>query len=245
MNKAAFFDIDGTIYREGLITEVFKKMVTHEIIEYEKWDDDVKIAYNAWDKRIGEYDDYLTRMVEIFKATTIGISSEHIDFIAKKVIEQKGDRVYQFTRHQIEEHRKLGHKIIAISGSPDALVKYMAEKYDFDDWKGTIYHTDEKGYYTGEITPMWDSCSKQKAILEMAKKYDLDLNECYSYGDTNGDTTMFKHTGHPYAINPTRELINHILSDKEIRDKIKVIVERKDVIYNLNVDQLDIVDIKD
>ena len=26
---AAFFDIDGTIYREGLITEVFKKMVTH------------------------------------------------------------------------------------------------------------------------------------------------------------------------------------------------------------------------
>ena len=23
--KAAFFDIDGTIYREGLITEVFKK----------------------------------------------------------------------------------------------------------------------------------------------------------------------------------------------------------------------------
>ena len=23
---AAFFDIDGTIYREGLITEVFKKM---------------------------------------------------------------------------------------------------------------------------------------------------------------------------------------------------------------------------
>ena len=27
--KAAFFDIDGTLYREGLITEVFKKMVTH------------------------------------------------------------------------------------------------------------------------------------------------------------------------------------------------------------------------
>ena len=25
--KAAFFDIDGTIYREGLITEVFKKII--------------------------------------------------------------------------------------------------------------------------------------------------------------------------------------------------------------------------
>ncbi|MGL4772035.1 MAG: HAD-IB family hydrolase, partial [Clostridium sp.] len=26
---AAFFDIDGTIYREGLITEVFKKIIKH------------------------------------------------------------------------------------------------------------------------------------------------------------------------------------------------------------------------
>ena len=25
--RAAFFDIDGTIYREGLITEVFKKII--------------------------------------------------------------------------------------------------------------------------------------------------------------------------------------------------------------------------
>ena len=34
---AAFFDIDGTLYREGLITEVFKKMIKCEIIEPEKW----------------------------------------------------------------------------------------------------------------------------------------------------------------------------------------------------------------
>ena len=30
---AAFFDIDGTIYREGLITEVFKKIIKYELIE--------------------------------------------------------------------------------------------------------------------------------------------------------------------------------------------------------------------
>ncbi len=29
--KAAFFDIDGTIYREGLITEVFKKIISIQI----------------------------------------------------------------------------------------------------------------------------------------------------------------------------------------------------------------------
>ena len=237
-NIAAFFDIDGTIYREGLITEVFKKMVTHEIIDRSSWDHDVKIAYNAWDRRVGEYDTYLSRMVEIFKETTLGISSEHIDFIAKKVIEQKGDRVYQFTRREIEAHQAAGHKVIAISGSPDALVKYMAEKYHFTDWRGTIYHTDDKGIYTGEITPMWDSVSKQKAMLELRDKYDLDLSQCCSYGDTNGDLTMFRNTGHPTAINPTRELLHNICSEEDLKKKIRIIVERKDVIYQLDPDQL-------
>lgn len=240
MAVAAFFDIDGTIYREGLITEVFKKMVTHEIIGQEHWNDDVKDAYNAWDRRVGEYDDYLQRMIEIFKKVTVGISSEHIDFIAKKVIEQKGERVYQFTRREIEMHKAVGHKIIAISGSPDALVKYMAEKYQFDDWRGTIYHTDEKGIYTGEITPMWDSVSKQKAMLELRDKYSLELSECYSYGDTNGDLTMFKNTGHPNAINPTKELLENIRSDAKLMERIRVVVERKNVIYNIDIHHLNL-----
>lgn len=240
MTVAAFFDIDGTIYREGLITEVFKKMVTHEIISAENWTNDVKYAYTAWDRRVGEYDDYLSRMIEIFKKATVGMSSEHIDFIAQKVIEQKGERVYQFTRREIEKHKKAGHKIIAISGSPDALVKYMAEKYQFDDWRGTIYHTDALGNYTGQITPMWDSVSKQKAMLELRDKYQLDLSQCYSYGDTNGDLTMFQNTGYPHAINPTKELLENIQKDNDLMHRIKIIVERKNVIYHIDIHHLDI-----
>lgn len=237
-NIAAFFDIDGTIYREGLITEVFKKMVTHEIIKPERWSDEVRPAYMAWDKRQGEYDTYLSKMVEIFKETTVGISKEHIELIAKKVIEQKGERVYLFTRNEILRHKKLGHKIIAISGSPLELVREMANKYEFDDYRGTEYLTDDKGIYTGKLVPMWDNVSKEKAIKEFENKYNLDLNECYSYGDTNGDLTMFKHTGHPCAVNPTKELLNNIKADKDLLERIRVMVERKDVIYNIDIKNL-------
>lgn len=231
---AAFFDIDGTIYREGLITEVFKKLVTHEIIPESRWFNDVAPAYHAWDRREGDYDNYLSKMVDIFKEATLGISSTHIDLIAKRVIEQKGGRVYAFTRSEIMKHQKAGHLVIAISGSPHQLVKEMADRYNFDDWRATVYETDERGKYTGEIIPMWDSVSKKKALHNLAKKYGLDLNECYSYGDTNGDFTMFQNTGHPTAINPTRELLKNIIEDKEVKEKIRVIVERKDMIYDLN-----------
>ena len=53
----AFFDIDGTIYREGLITEVFKKMVKFEIIGGERWYNEVKPEFTKWDKRQGDYED--------------------------------------------------------------------------------------------------------------------------------------------------------------------------------------------
>ena len=52
---------------------------------------------------------------------------------------------------------------------------------------------------------------------------------------------MFKSVGIPYAINPTKELLGKVMEDKEIREKIKVIVERKDVTYSLNVDCIDLI----
>ena len=237
-NTAAFFDIDGTIYREGLITEVFKKMVNAELIAPERWTDEVRPAFMAWDRRMGDYDDYLQKMVDIFRETTCGISRDHIDHIARRVIEQKGDRVYLFTRGERERHKAEGHLVRAISGSPSALVEEMAKKYSFDDFRGTVYETDDRGIYTGRVTPMWDAASKRKAILEMTERYALDLDACYSYGDTNGDLTMLSMTGHPCAVNPTRELLTNIKKDPDLSKKIRVVVERKDMIYDIDIDRL-------
>ena len=111
-----------------------------------------------------------------------------------------------------------------------------------DDYRGTIYELDEKGYYNGSIVPMWDAVSKRKAILEMVEKYDIDLSKSYAYGDTAGDLTMLSMVGHPYAINPTRELISKINQDEVLRKKINIIVERKDVIYHLDINNLKLID---
>ncbi len=238
--QAAFFDIDGTIYREGLITEVFKKLVTYELIDGSKWYNEVRPAFLNWDKRIGDYDDYLQKMVDIYTDAVQGITYEQLLYVAKKVIEQKGDRVYTFSRERIKWHKEQGHKVIAVSGSPYELVKEMSSKYGMDDCRGTIYERDEEGCYNGKVIPMWDAVSKRKAILELADKYDLDLSKCYAYGDTAGDLTMLKMVGNPYAINPTRELISK-LKEADLNDKVKIIVERKDVTYRLNLEDLDII----
>ncbi|MGG7164854.1 HAD-IB family hydrolase [Clostridium ihumii] len=237
-NIAAFFDIDGTIYREGLITEVFKKIIKYELVEEKKWYRDVRPAFLKWDKRQGDYDDYLLKMVDIYVEAIKGIDRHHIEYIAKKVIEQKGDRVYTFTRERIKWHKEQGHKVIAISGSPIELVREMSNKYNMDDFRGSIYLKDENDTYTGEIIPMWDSVSKENAINELIEKYNIDLEKSFAYGDTSGDYTMFELVGTPYAINPTKELLGKVINNKEISEKINVIVERKDVTYNLDINNI-------
>lgn len=232
-NTGAFFDIDGTLYREGLITEVFKKLIKYEIVDPMKWHLDVKPKYLKWDKRLGGYDDYLLGMIDIYKEALKGLNKSQVDFIAKQVISQKGDRVYTYTRDRLEWHRRNGHKIIAISGSPVEIVCEMAKKYHIDDYRGSIYVFNDEDSYTGEIIPMWDSENKERAIHEASEQYEIDLSLSYAYGDTTGDFSMFKLVGNPVCINPTKELLKKILND-ELKDRIKIIVERKDVIYSID-----------
>lgn len=238
---AAFFDIDGTISREGLISEMFKKMIKYELIDNSRWNREVEPAFLQWNKRLGDYDLYLQKMVDIYTETVKFTNPFHISYIAKKVIEQKGERVYTYSRERIKWHKDQGHIVIAISGSPVELVREMSAMYGMDDYRGTVYEIGGDGAYSGKIIPMWDSKSKKKAVVEMAGKHQIDLSESYAYGDTAGDFSMLKLVGHPFAVNPTKELISHILDDDPLRNAVSIIVERKDVTYQLSVDCLQII----
>lgn len=234
MTIAAFFDIDGTLYRNSLMVEHFKKLVKYEVLDPSLWHSHAKNTYNNWDKRQGNYDDYLLEIAHIYIDSMKGLNAKQMDFISNQVIHLKGDRVYRYTRERIHWHKNHNHKIIFISGSPSYLVEKMANKYDVIDFKGTEYITDENGFFTGEIIQMWDAENKQKAMLSFKEKYNITMENSYAYGDTNGDFSMFEMVGHPIAINPTKELLQNISKDEKMKKKIDIIVERKDVIYNLD-----------
>ncbi|MDA3847838.1 MAG: HAD-IB family hydrolase [Vallitaleaceae bacterium] len=231
---AAFFDIDGTLYREALLTQMFKKMIRGDMIDSKVYHEEVKEHYNRWSRRIGDYDDYLIKMAEIYFSAVKGLHVSQITYIANKVVEQNGDKVYTYTRDQIKWHKERDHKIIGVSGAPYELVEAMAKKYGFEDFIATHYAVDEHMRYTGEFKPMWDSRNKKIAIEDFVNSYNIALDFSYAYGDTAGDFDMLNLVAHPVAINPTKELLNMIKSDHTLAEKIQVVVERKDMIYHLN-----------
>ena len=232
---AAFFDIDGTLYRSSLMVEHFKKLIKYELIDEKTWVDHVRNTFIDWDNRTGNYDDYLLEVCELYVESLKGIKWDDIEFATKQVIKTKADRVYKYTRSQIKKHIERGHIVIFISGSPDFLVKKMAEKYGVSDFSGSKYIM-KYGEFSGEVIPMWDSASKNIEIQKFIDKYDIDLSESYAYGDTHGDINMLRKVGHPVAINPTDELLTNIREDKELSERTDIIVERKDVLYRLKAD---------
>ncbi len=236
MQRAAFFDIDGTLYRDSLMIEHFKKLIRYEVIDPALWHSHVKHTYADWQRRIGEYEDYMEELAAIYIEALTGKDLISLDFINDQVIALKGDQVYSFTRKRIKWHQDRGHKVFFISGSPDYLVSKMAMKYGVSDYKGTDYLLDENGKFTGEVIPNWDAENKTRTINRFAEKYNIDFTRSYAYGDTNGDISMLRRVGHPVAINPTRELLENIKKDPVLRETATIIVERKDVVYQLSAD---------
>jgi HAD superfamily hydrolase (TIGR01490 family) len=233
-NIVAFFDIDGTIFRNSLMIEHFKKLIKYEVINPAIWYTRIKKVYHEWDSRHGDFEQYLEVLAEVYINELKGVNKSYIEFIANQVIHVNGDMVYKYSRDQIEWHKNQGHKVFFISGSPDFLVSKMAEKYDITEYRGTVYKVDEKNEFTGEIIRMWDSESKQRILEELILKYDVDLDNSYAYGDTTGDLSMLRMVGNPVAINPNKPLFLAIKEDRILSGKTAIMVERKNIIYKLD-----------
>lgn len=232
--QAAFFDIDGTIFRNSLMIKHFQKLITFEVIDPEVWYTKVQRVYLEWEKRYGDFEEYLEILAGVYVEELKGVNKSYIEYIADHVIKSNGDMVYKYSRNQIEWHKKQNHKVFFISGSPDFLVSRMAEKYGATDYRGSIYKVDSQNKFTGEVLKMWDSESKQRELDNLIKEHNVDLQNSYAYGDTTGDFSMLKMIGNPVAINPNRELLLAIREDEELGKKATIIVERKNVIYKLD-----------
>ncbi|KNF08230.1 HAD-superfamily subfamily IB hydrolase [Gottschalkia purinilytica] len=233
-NIAAFFDIDGTIYRNSLMIEHFKKLIKYEVIDPAIWHNQVKHTYLEWERRYADFEVYLEELAEIYVEQLKGVNKSYIEFIANQVISLNGDKVYKYSRDRIKYHKEKGHNIFFISGSPDFLVSRMAEKYEVTEYRASIYEVDENNNFTGKLKPMWQSERKHLAINELLEKYNVDLENSFAYGDTTGDYSMLKLVGNPIVINPNKELFYMIKDDKELSERIKIMVERKNIIYKLS-----------
>jgi len=227
--KLAVFDIDGTIFRSSLTVELVNGFFAAGIFP-KSAKKEMEADYLAWRDRKAHYDTFTKKVIEIVFKYLPGCKKSDVDDIVTNVITWQKDRVYRYTRDLLTELKDKKYKLIAISGSPSYIVKSFADNLGFDIAYGLPYEVID-GSFTGQVLNMEPVEHKEKVLQTIIDKYslDADLAKSIAVGDTQMDIPMLEMVGNPIAFNPNRELADHA-KNKGWR----IVVERKDVIYNVN-----------
>ena len=224
--KVAFFDIDGTLFRSGLHREVFYEL--HKMGKIPTTlGEETTLKYRQWRHRThgNAFEEFEQVMCDGLDQIVSQIKIEDYKKASELVLEKKAENVYVYTRDLLRSLQNKGYMTIAISGSQEELVKPFAIHYGFDAWVGQKWERGEE-YFTGEIVKT--HTGKDKIIRTLIDKYDLTLEDSYAVGDSNGDSGMLSIVDHPIAFNPTEELY-----EKAIHNKWKIVIERKNMSYEL------------
>lgn len=226
--KFAAFDIDGTLIRWQLYHAAVDRLAKADLLGegvYEK----IKSARLAWKKRENDesFKNYEKEIIVGFESALGKLSTKDFDKIANQVIEEYKDQVYTYTRNLIARLKNEGYFLLAISGSHHELVEPIAKFYGFDDYIGSSYYR-SGNKYSGQYTIA--SSDKQTELNKMIAKHDLTIKDSYAIGDSRGDIAMLEMVENPIAFNP-----NKALYEAALEKKWHIVIERKDVIYDLKI----------
>jgi HAD superfamily hydrolase (TIGR01490 family) len=226
--KIAIFDIDGTIFRSSLLVELVNAFIERSIFParaakgYEK-------NKARWLDRKGGYDDYIMSVVTVFRKNLKGVTYDKFLGASKDVVAERKNRVYRYTRDLIKELKKKNYWLVAISHSPLAIVGPFARSIGFDKAYGILYELDDKKIFTGGLLYEDIIYDKAKIVQRILEKEPVTLQGSVGVGDTESDIPFLKLVESPICFNPNQNLLNAA--------KIhgwKVVVERKDVIYEIS-----------
>ncbi len=222
----AVFDVDGTLFRRGLLPALTRRLVNEGI--FSEWvREELSQVYYAWVERRGSYDAYDELVVRLFMRELKGVSAARLGRCASAEVEEHGRRLHIYTRDMALRLKGAGYHLIAISGSPQEIIELFLRPLGFDRAWGTVLAKDKQGCYTGEVldNPFGN---KRRVLERFLEEANTDLQGSVGMGDTFSDVGFLELVQTPIAFNPNRALL-----EVARQRGWPLVVERKDVIYNL------------
>lgn len=230
--KVAFFDIDGTLYRDNISLRLVEVLRERGHIEA-KHCVDFDAVQGARQAREASYEDL---MAELSKLTETAFTGLHLDDLitAGAIAAEHGrDRPYVFTRALLESLKTMRRRphLVAISGSPIAVVEPYCKALGFDEVYATYFKLDDSrvtGGFSQAESPYHHKDRVCRAVADQLKLTTTSkgtIMGALAVGDALADGRMLEVVEYPVAFNPTAAL------RIESRSKgFPCVTERKDAI---------------
>ncbi len=233
----AYIDIDGTLIRDNFTLRVVQILHEKGIISAEHYHD-LKSVISTWQARKATYDDLTVELTRTIRMGLEGVTLNDLLIAGQQAAEEGLNRPYLFTRALLEVLKSMDPKpyLVAISGSPVAVVKPYCDAVGFNEVHATMFEIDN-----GKITGGFEKATspyhtKGMTCIERAQFLDLPIvheeevdrvviKGSLAIGDALADHKMFDVVEFPLAFNPTLQLLEVCR-----KESTPVITERKDVI---------------
>ncbi len=225
--RVAIFDVDGTIFRSSLLIGLVEKMVESGVLPAS-----VKQAYEGeyhrWLDRTGGYSEYINALMDAYYANIKGVHYGDFAELSKQVVADQGDHTYRYTRDLLKKLKKEGYFLLAVSHSPKTILDQFCPRLGFDKTYGMIYEIGPEDRLTGEVVDKHFILNKAYIVKRAIEKEGLIFKESIGVGDTESDISFLELVENPICFNPNAHLYRHAKINNW-----KIVVERKDVIYEL------------
>lgn len=225
--KVAVFDVDGTIFRSSLLIELVEEMVQLGFFPpaakrgYER-------QHKKWLERKDGYEPYIHAVVDVFEKHLKGVHYGDFADVAKRVVKDRQHYVYRYTRDLIGALKRREYFLVAISQSPKTALDPFCHQLGFDKVYGRIYEIGPEDRFTGKVEDVHLIANKLNVLHRVLERENLTTRGSIGVGDTEGDISFLEAVEQPLCFNPNATLYRHAK-----RMGWKVVVERKDVIYEL------------
>lgn len=225
--RVAVFDVDGTIFRSSLLIELVSALIesgafpgsARRLFEHEQ---------KLWLDREGDYQAYIDAVVLAFRKHLKGVHYGTLADCAKEVVDGHWKHTYRYTRDLLKELKAKDYFLLAVSHSPKTVLDKFCPRLGFDKTYGVIYEIGPQDLFTGEVVEEHLIANKANIVKRAAEKENLTLAHSIGVGDTESDLPFLEMVAKPICFNPNQKLYRHAK-----RLKWKVVVERKDVVYEL------------
>jgi HAD superfamily hydrolase (TIGR01490 family) len=204
LRSAAFFDLDKTIIAKSS-TLAFSKpfqaggLISRGAVLRSAYAQFVYVVGGADHDQIEKMRAFMSQLVAGWDVATVR------EIVADTLHNIVDPLVYDEAVGLIEEHKAAGRDVVIVSTSGTEVVEPIGALLGADIVIASRLE-EVDGKYTGNIDYYAYAEEKARAIAELAEERGYDLERSFAYSDSVTDLPMLEIVGHPFVVNPDKEL---------------------------------------
>ncbi|MBS3061795.1 MAG: HAD family phosphatase [Candidatus Diapherotrites archaeon] len=202
--KAAIFDIDGVLVKGFIICEFPKYLDQQGCIGSES-NKKIQLLLSEYIKGTKSAAEVATELPQVFARGLKGCDHQKVEKLGAAFMAIYKKNIFEHSKQLVKLMKQKGYLVLAMSGSPIEVIKQL--KYlGFDDLYGTECEIVD-GVYSGNVkTNLVIRENKETLFYALIKKYNIDIESSFGFGDTSQDLPVLEHVGHPVTVNPDKKL---------------------------------------